>query len=54
MLIITNNNNNNNNKVGCMAWEARYYHQNNTIAENSLVRHSKDSKKAVGKLKEKK
>ena len=28
--------------------------QNGTITENSLVRHIKDSKKAVGKLKEKK
>ena len=38
-----------------MACEARCYDQNGTVAENSLVRHSyKDSKEAVGKLKEKK
>ena len=37
-----------------MAWEARDYHQNGIAAENSLVRHSKDFKEAVGKLKEKK
>ena len=30
------------------------YHQNGIVAENSHVRHSKDSKEAVGKLKEKK
>ena len=30
------------------------YHQNGIVAENSLVRHRKDSKEAVGKLKEKK
>ena len=33
---------------------ARWYHQNGTLAENSLFRHRKDSKEAVGALKEKK
>ena len=34
--------------------DARCYDQNGTVAENSLVRHSQDSKEAVGQLKEKK
>ena len=32
----------------------RCYDQNGTVTENSLVRHSQDSKEAVGQLKEKK
>ena len=38
-------------KVGCMAWAARYYHQNGTVTGHSLVRHSKE---AVGKMRENK
>ena len=40
-------------KIRCMACEARSYHQDGVVAENSLVRNSKDSKEGVRKLKEK-
>ena len=33
-----------------MAYEARDYYQEKTLAENSLVRNSKDLKKGSGKL----